>query len=211
MSRCLFIPSLFTPGTLFVQSTDQWSPIIDSVRVLNISDPRAANHYTYSVSANGSHELNNESMMFLGPRTIIDRLSVATASVGEILHIPPPFVNSSYEIQFYSPSVQCTKASENVSDIITKHIEDQMQTTDNITQIYNAYFAYIPDLSNASVAGSVPNRSKQPDRGSNELWLSFRRNGTGFTDYHIPTCPIIEYRVCLPPFYPLKYPTLLFL
>ncbi|KAG9238932.1 hypothetical protein BJ875DRAFT_415061 [Amylocarpus encephaloides] len=193
---CMPIPSLFTPGTLLVVPKDARSPAIQPVRVLNISDPAAANFYTYSVSANGSHELSGESMMFLGPRTIIKRLAVAAASTGEILPISPPYVNSSYNIQFYGPTVECKSANARTSAMIASRVKEQMQTMDDITQVLNGYFAYVPDLSDPNTAAPVTDRVQQPSKGSNELWLSFKRNGTGFSNYPVPTCPITEYRVC---------------
>jgi hypothetical protein len=92
--------------------------------------------------------------------------------------------------------VHCQPASANVSEIIENQISEQMKTQNNITELLNAYYAYVPDLSAPENAGVSVGRLQQPSNGSNQLWLSFKRNGTGYTDQPIPTCPITEYRVC---------------
>jgi hypothetical protein len=135
-------------------------------------------------------------MMFAGPRTIIDRLAVASAARGEILPIPAPFLNATYNVQFYGPTVECSVASDSISAIIAARVQDQMRTKNNVTQVQNAYFAYVPDLDNTETAPTAADRLLEPARGSNQLWLSFRRNGTGYTYYPVPTCPVVEYRVC---------------
>jgi hypothetical protein len=92
--------------------------------------------------------------------------------------------------------VHCHPASANVSAIIENQISEQMKTQNNITELLNTYYAYVPDLSAPENAGILVDRLQQPSNGSNQLWLSFKRNGTGYTDQPIPTCPITEYRVC---------------
>jgi hypothetical protein len=168
------------------------------VRLLDIADPSHANYFVYSAPANGLNSTQTQllSQMFLGPRTIVDRLSEATASGGQILPITPPYVNASYKIQFYGPMVQCAEANATQQRIMENLISQQMQTQDNITQIQSAYYAYVPNLSSPNEPEILTDRLQQPSNGSNQLWLSFRRNGTGYTNIPIPTCPIIEYRVC---------------
>ena len=194
--RCLPIPSVFTPATLFVSPMNITGLTTARVPSLIIADPTKAHLFAYSVPANGPNSSNDPSQMFLGPRTIVDRLSVDTAATGEILQISPPFVNSSYKLQFYGPMVQCQEADVTVSTIMQSIISEQMKTQDNVTQLLNAYYAYVPDLSAPDNAGILVNRLQQPSNGSNQLWLSFKRNSTGYTAQPIPTCPITEYCVC---------------
>jgi hypothetical protein len=59
----------------------------------------------------------------------------------------PPFANSSYKIKFHGPMVHCQPAYPNVSAIIENQISEQMKTQNNITELLNAYYAYVPDLS----------------------------------------------------------------
>jgi hypothetical protein len=194
--RCMPIPSLFTPGTLFVNPTYQIVNRTAPVQVLNIQDPAYANYFMYSVPANGPNSADLSIQMFMGPRTIVDRLSAATASGAEILAITPPYVNASYEIHFHGPWVQCAEANDTQVAILNHLMSQALQTQDNITQLQNAYYAYVPNLSAPDQAGIIVDRLQQPSSGSNELWLSFKRNGTGFTNDPVPTCPITEYRVC---------------
>jgi hypothetical protein len=196
--RCMPIPSLFTPATLFVNPTYQTFPSTGPVRILNIDNSAYANYFMYSAPADGLNSTIEQlaSQMFLGPRTIVDRLAVATAAGGVILPITPPYVNASYEIHFQGPWVQCAKANDTQVATLDQLISQQMQTQDNITQLVNAYYAYVPNLSAPDQAGIIVDRLQQPSNGSNELWLSFKRNGTGYTSDPVLTCPITEYRIC---------------
>jgi len=192
------IPSLFTPATLFVNPTIRTTPKTAPVHVLAIANTTYANFYEYSAPANGLNSTGTLllSQMFLGPRTIVDRLSAATASEAQILPIAPPYVNSTYEIQFYGPMVQCSEADASQVAIMVNLTAQQFVTQDNITAEQIAYYAYVPNLSVPDQAGIYVERLQQPSNGSNQLWLSFKRNGTGFTADPVPTCPITEYRVC---------------
>jgi hypothetical protein len=91
--------------------------------------------------------------------------------------------------------VQCRQADANVSDIIQSVISAQMLPKSNFTQTYNAYYAYVPNLSEPGQAGTPTATSENYTNSSNQLWLSFKKNGTGWTEYP-PTCPVTEYRVC---------------
>jgi hypothetical protein len=194
------IPSLFTPATLYVNPSITTEPKTAAVRVPVIANSSYANYFVYSAPSNGPKSTPDQllSQMFLGPRTILERLSVATASGGEILPIVPPYINSSYQIQFNGPMVNCSEANVTQQTAIAKLVSKQMlpDPSTNVTQVMNAYYAYVPDLAAPDQAGIFVDRLQQPSNGSNELWLSFRRNGTGWLDQPIPTCPIIEYRVC---------------
>lgn len=88
---------------------------VDHDRGLN--QPRLV---AYSVPLNSS---NPDSQLFLGPRSIISRLSTATATQGGILPIDPPFENASYALQFYGPIVTCDGASSTISSLIDKYVE----------------------------------------------------------------------------------------
>jgi len=199
--RCIPIPSLFTPATLYIIPATSTGTTKGWVRILDIADPLHEDSFAYSVPADGFKNTTTEQLstqLFLGPRTILERLSVATASGGVILPIAPPFVNASYQIQFYGPMVQCFEANDTQQAALEKLISQQLVTdpATNVTQLLNSYFAYVPDLSEPDEAVNLVDRLQQPSNGSNELWLSFRRNGTGWIESPIPTCPIIEYRVC---------------
>lgn len=190
------IPSLFTPATLFVVTGNVTVPAINEVRRLAITDPENAGLFAYFVPSNGLNGSDNPSQMFLSPRTILLRLSVDTAAGGEILGVVPPVVNCSYSIQFYGPYVDCEKANATQQASIERLRTQQTTPNGNITQVMNSYIAYVPDLSFPDQAELLDNRMQRPLNGSNELWLSFKRNGTGYYDDPFPTCPLTEYRVC---------------
>jgi hypothetical protein len=160
-----------------------------------MDDLQISNYFEFSRPAAGSNGTNNSSLRFLGSRTILSRLLVAAAAKGEILPISPPFLNSSYQVQFHGPMVQCNRANASVADIMKSVISAQMQTTGNITQTYNSYYAYVTNLSEPGQIGTPIATSENYSNRSNQLWLSFKRNGTGWTEYP-PACPVVEYRVC---------------
>ena len=81
-----------------------------------------------------------------------------------------------------------------LENVISKQLATDSAT--NITQVMNSYYAYVPDLSAPDEAVNLVDRLQQPSNASNQLWLSFRRNGSGWFEEPVPTCPIIEYRVC---------------
>jgi hypothetical protein len=195
-SRILPIPtSLTTPGTLFVSPSDVTSFIWVDVPVLDIASTNMSqsNYFQVSRPAAGPNSPNNSSLLFLGPRTIVSRLSAATAAFGQILALRAPFVNSSYQIQFDGPMVQCEEANATVAQLIQNVIAAQMQPTGDIQQTYNAYFAYVPDLSAPNRLGNLSNRTNDPTSGSNQLWLAFQTNST---EWVFPKCNNTVYQVC---------------
>jgi hypothetical protein len=157
--------------------------------------------FTYSVQSNSS---GSESEQFLGPRTIISRLSTATATQGQILPISPPFPNSTYALEFYGPAVQCGEANSSVATII-KSLRKEAVTSfrGNIVDNSDYYFAFVPDLSNVGNS-SAPNggvaavsqiRLQQPQNASNQLWMAFSRyvldtTGQRTTEDHCLLCQL---------------------
>src|SRR5579871_593872 len=125
LNSCLPISALITPATLFVDPSNSTQTIIAPVRRLEMSGADQTGRFTYSVPINGPDNNDTASQLFLGPRTIISRFSVATATLGEILPIPPPFANASYQIQFYGPTVQCGDANSSVAAIIDELVYEE--------------------------------------------------------------------------------------
>jgi hypothetical protein len=158
------------------------------------------------VSANGS---NNRSEILTGPRTIIQRLSIATAATGEILSISAPFLNSTYQLTFDGPGVECENASPLEAQIINSQIQAQVsaQEATSITHEIN-YFAFIPVLtpggneSNPSlpfpgylVSAILGNRPEQPVNATNELWIAFSTYSNGSSCWN-PANWGLQYMVC---------------
>jgi hypothetical protein len=179
--RCLPLSSLVTPATLFVLPSVHISWTNAQVRSLDMYSSNQTTRFTYSVQSNSS---GSESEQFLGPRTIISRLSTATATQGQILPISPPFPNSTYALEFYGPAVQCREANSSVATIIKSlRKEAVMSFRGNIVENSDYYFAFVPDLSNVGNS-SAPNggvtpvsqvRLQQPQNASNQLWMAFSR------------------------------------
>jgi hypothetical protein len=187
---------MVTPGTLFITQSQISNDITSNVSRLAIADPAQSNYFHVSRPAAGPSSPNNSSLLFLGPRTIVSRLLVAAAAVEEILPPHAPAVNSSYHVQFFGPYVHCYEANDTVAGMIQSTINATMGANDNATEIYNGYFAYVPDLSAPDRYGNASNRTEDPTRSSNQLWLAFKRNGTAWDDTVFPKCPITAYRVC---------------
>lgn len=132
-------------------------------------------------------------VIFLGPRSIVSRLSTATAASGQILYITPPFVNSSYNIQFFGPYVQCSDASDTVASALQEALYqlNATQEAQGLTPLYNAYFAYVPDSN-----GQQNYRDLNSSRNSNQLWVSFKQNSTGWSENPYPECAITANKIC---------------
>ncbi|KAF4637023.1 hypothetical protein G7Y89_g1067 [Cudoniella acicularis] len=123
-------------------------------------------------------------IIFLGPRTLIYRLSTATATAGQILTIIPPFVNSSYSLDFYGPYVQCQQANETEAGIISSLRNQSIsQITGDTLETDNCYFAFVPDFGLLN-SGTTPDhgvqmvsqeRLQEPGNASNEIWMVYSR------------------------------------
>ena len=179
--RCVPIASLITPATLSVGLAMHDRFEMTKVFSLNISDPNQAHRYAYSVPSPNSARPDDQS--FLRPRTVLTRLTVAAATTGQILSIPPPFPNATYEISFFGPVVKCNDAGADVAKQIHAATERSKFTADeSIMQIENSYFAFVPDLSPAGINSNagvvqIANHSDTNGaaHGSNQLWLGFQQ------------------------------------
>ncbi|KAH9203863.1 hypothetical protein DL95DRAFT_320599 [Leptodontidium sp. 2 PMI_412] len=173
---CNLAPPLITPATLFVNPSLVPHYTMTAVPCFNISGPGQPERFAYSVPAkdSGANGLgaNNLSGIFLGPRTIINRLSAATAAQGEILPIIPPFVNASYQLQFYGPTVDCQAANSSIAAIIDNKA-NELPALQGSVEFSNAYFAFVPYMSDSGYKAIPSNRLQQPTNGSNQLWMKF--------------------------------------
>ncbi len=191
---------MVTPGTLFIAQSQITTPVVTAVALSAISTSNLTQSNLYHVSrdANGPNNADNSTWIFEGSRTIMSRLLTAAAATGGILPLAAPAVNSSYQIQFYGPYVSCETTSNST---IIGMMQDAIQQTmtiiiNNATEIYNGYFAYVPDLSSPDRMGMMNERDSVAWRSSNQLWIASRSNGTGWTETDFPKCPNTEYMVC---------------
>jgi hypothetical protein len=163
--------------------------------------PRFA--YSAPLIAGTVHGVNDTSKFFVGPRTILTRLSAATATSGRILPITPPFPNSSYTLQFFGPTVKCQDANSTEATIIDRLLKIKMSIeTDNFTETAMAYFAFVPneyilnggDVTDIAVVEDVSDiRMQRPSNASNQLWATYQRyvwdaTGNINTEAHHTVC-----------------------
>lgn len=143
--------------------------------------------FTYSVPADFRKSNSTTSQIFLGPRTIVSRLSVATATLGEILPISPPFANSSYQVQFYGPTVTCGDANSSIAATIDNLVQEQMAALQNgALEMVNFYFAFVPEIGGRATEAILANRFQQPANASNQLWMTFQRYVIDSTGLRVP-------------------------
>lgn len=133
---------------------------------------------------NTTHDLDDKSRVFAGPRTQLSLISTATASLGEILLADLPYNNSAYNITFYAPIVHCEEADSPDTKRMGSFLQEEMAkkwNTKNQTQ--SAYYSFVPayDSNGQLMAVSQP-REQTPFNATNQLWMTFIRitfNETG--------------------------------
>ncbi|OWP07419.1 hypothetical protein B2J93_6198 [Marssonina coronariae] len=175
--RCLQLPSLITPATLGVipGAVVDYVPTNVSSLLISTNNTNQYTRFEYSApllpdTVEGVNDTNN---FFVGPRTIISRLSSAAAATGSILPITPPYTNSSYSLQFYGPTVKCRseihtvpiihvsftvmcgywfdignigeEANSTQATIMDRLLRLKMtEARDNFTEVTSAYFGFVP-------------------------------------------------------------------
>ncbi|KAF7913457.1 hypothetical protein BELL_0064g00280 [Botrytis elliptica] len=197
---CLPIGSLLTPGTLYVVPSTKSIHTYANVSSLDMYGHDQPARFTYSAPVNVTDGVQNE--LFLGPRTIITRLSTATATQGEILPINAPFSNATYDVQFYGPIVKCNEADSTTATIIQNLRDESVANiTGSVTEVSNYYYAFVPNLGNYDNS-SLPNhgvtvipqaRLQQPQNASNQLWMGYSRytRSRSFqTENHYTVCTL---------------------
>jgi hypothetical protein len=151
---------------------------------LNMGQP-----WQYAVWVNNT---NNYSQILTGPRTIIQRLAVATAATGNIVPVSPLFPNSAYELQFYGPKVECEYADADSlqAQAIDILIQDRISApgASSVTHEINYFaFAFVPVNSSTNstsilgypISAILGSRLEQPANATNQLWLAFSRYSNG--------------------------------
>jgi hypothetical protein len=195
--RMLAIPTtIVAPGTLSVARTQIPTVQMLPVRKLAISDPTHSPDFQLSRPVNGPESPDNTTLIFLDYRTTISRIATLAGSSMQILPLKAPAVNSSWEIQFFGPYVDCFDADDTTIGLMKAATSLSSDAYENTTEVYRPYFAYVPDLSSPGRMGLPSRREIDPSWASNQLWLSFAKNGTGWQNIPFPKCPLTHYRVC---------------
>ncbi|KAK4541999.1 hypothetical protein LTR36_007199 [Oleoguttula mirabilis] len=99
----VMIPSVFTPATLSVQSAPPtpFPSHMVSVPQFDFVNFNFVDMY-YNMEINNGHNYYYD-----GPSQLVQRVSGASATLGEILPITPPALNSSWTLEFWGPSLRC--------------------------------------------------------------------------------------------------------
>ena len=149
-----------------------------NISTLDIAQAAEYHNFAYSVPRRDVAGLE----AFLGPRTILARLALATATTGQILRLPASFTNATYEQNFCAPFVQCQDASVATRTQIDAAAERTSEASSPSVKVVSIeYFALIPALSNinsttfASVQSANVSDVDGTRYASNHLWLRFSR------------------------------------
>ncbi|KAH6713525.1 hypothetical protein BKA61DRAFT_43274 [Leptodontidium sp. MPI-SDFR-AT-0119] len=212
LAWCLQLPSLITPATLGVIPGTQAINTTAEVPRLLISTNDTGQYSRFEYSApllpDTVEGLNNTNNFFVGPRTIISRLSSATATTGQILPIHPQFTNMSYSLQFFGPTVKCGAANSTQAAIIDRLLRLKMAyPVDNFTEQTSAYFGFVPneyimsggEVTDIETVNDISNiRMQQPaNTSSNQLWTTYQRyfwnaSGVRYTEVQHTVCRLFN-------------------
>jgi len=191
------------------------------VHCLDIRNSSEAHRFAYYTPANTSvSDADPNSYIFDGPRSVLTRLSAATASYGQILPISPPFSETSYSLTFDGPYVNCASGNANAFnstvqgfvDLFLQKMNSSLHQSSLGEQF--AYYAFVPSF-DVDVEGSntaffngtgltaldQPRLQEQPGNATNELWMTFYRyltdgNGNYVLDANQNKIPEQMYGVC---------------
>ena len=179
--RCIPIASLLTPATLNVNSVMQVESQMVNVSTLQIAQASQYFNFAYTVPKQG--QVSQNAQAYSGPRIILTRLAVATAATGQILSLPAPFINATYQQNFYGPYVQCQIANSTIANQVDQAAaRAEMALDPSIREVSNEYFAFVPAL--VDVSGVPPDAGVQvanlsdvngAPNASNQLWMKFPR------------------------------------
>lgn len=162
---------------------------------LTIANASTFSEFAFSIPTSRTRLSDDNSKVFAGPRTILSLLSTATASLGRILPIKPPYNHSSYSVQFDGPIVQCDQANSSAATAIDSLLRDKMAISDGVAnETENVYYAFVPafDAAGRLMALSKP-RLQYPSNATNQLWMTYLRYAIDLNGNHIRER---DYQVC---------------
>ncbi|KAK3368003.1 hypothetical protein B0H63DRAFT_536213 [Podospora didyma] len=188
---------LLFPGTLrhdLGVKGHPWGFLGSSKSPVSAGTDSECHSFHHSHPRTGPNGLQTTSLIFNSPRTILLRLIAAAASTGELLSLPAPAVNSSYQVQFWAPYVRCEESNTTIAAMINQALTQSVAANKSgASLVYTGYFAYVPDLSSSGRLGQPGERAANASRSSNELWLTYKSNGTGWNTFIFPHYPVNEY------------------
>ncbi|KAK7419752.1 hypothetical protein QQX98_003124 [Neonectria punicea] len=121
--------AIVTPSALIVQQAQQLneSTLRMPLPVIDYASPKIFAEYARSGGAT-----------YAAPSNAIARLTAAVVSQGSITHIPAPFSNCSYSVEFYGPSLSCASIREDSA--LSKRVHSYDFTTANRL----SYLGFVP-------------------------------------------------------------------
>jgi hypothetical protein len=144
-----------------------------------IADSHYGSMFAYSPPIfRGTTQYNDDvSRYFAGARTILNTISTATASLGEILPLSSPYNTSVYSIDFYAPIVKCTDANSTEQTLIEGFLQGEMTNQKDLTrkETDNAFFCFVTTSSSGQLKPVSKPRQQTPSNGTNQLWMTFLR------------------------------------
>jgi hypothetical protein len=181
LHRCLVLPAVFTPSTLFVYTGMETVVSEQVVPHLTIANATAGHLYAYSPSSLKLERDGDPTNVFQGPRTILTRLSSAVAASGEILPIKAPYNHSSYSIDFLGPIVQCRQADPPETSKIQDQFQIQLKQLGGTSQkSLTAFYAFVPAFDAEGRVSAKSSRvpfqaAANSSTATNQLWMTFQR------------------------------------
>jgi hypothetical protein len=133
IARLLPLSALITPATLTVVSVRDSSTRSGQVPQLYFPQGSGA------IVSDTSLEPDNAYTWSGVPSALLSRLSFATASSMGILPMPPGTPNSTYEIDFYGPSLQCEEPNSKLLGVIREVVK-----TVNGSSLSSVFTAFTP-------------------------------------------------------------------
>lgn len=122
--------------------------------------------------------VDDVSRSFAGCRTILNLLSTATASLGEILPVGTPFNTSIHSLDFFAPIIKCTDADQSERDQIDSFFQEEMTSdqSDSRNETDIVYYSFVPTWSSSGqlTAVSLP-RQQTYQNATNQIWMTFLR------------------------------------
>lgn len=178
-NRSLLLPPFFTPATLFIYPSMNAVEGIEMMPYPAISDSSVGHKFAYSppISRGTTQFLDDASRIFTGPRTILNRISTATASLGEILPVMSPYNTSTSSVTFFAPIIKCQDANMSETVIINRFLQQDMAVKPGSSiQTDSAYYAFVPTYnSTGDLIPVINTRQQSPVNATNELWMTFLR------------------------------------
>lgn len=139
---------------------------------------------------------------FLGPRTVLTRLTVATAANGQILQLNAPYANATYEQEFYGPTVRCEDANATTATIIDATAAKRFAQLDpSVRMVSNDFIAFVPALSERNTsAPDVPMADLTDNNGgsraSNQIWIRISQTDLEHPNRDVTVAEDYRYLIC---------------